>query len=370
MDPTEAFCPNPECPARGQTGQGNIVIHSRKEQRFKCRQCGKTFAQRKGSAFYRLRTPVETVTLVVTLLAHGCPVQAIVAAFGLDERTVASWLGRAGRQCQAVHEHLVEQPRDLRQVQADELRVKVQGGICWMAMALCVRFRLWLGGEVSPHRDLPLIRRLVERVRRCAVINRVLLFCTDGLSSYPSAIKKVFRDPERNGRHGRPRLVFWPHVLIAQVVKRYKERRVESVEHRPIVGNKRQIQRAVKRSQGQGVINTAFIERINGTFRERLGSLVRRSRALARKVVTLKHGMFLIGTIYNFCTPHGSLSLPAPGGKNAMPCTPATAAGITDRTWSVDKVLSYHVPPPRWVPPKARGRHSRKIQEWIDRWLK
>jgi hypothetical protein len=99
------------------------VIHSQKEQRYKCRQCGKTFAQRKGSAFYRLRTPVETVTLVVTLLAHGCPVQAIVAAFGFDERTVASWLGRAGKQCQAVHEHLVEQPRDLGQVQADELRV-------------------------------------------------------------------------------------------------------------------------------------------------------------------------------------------------------------------------------------------------------
>lgn len=217
MDPTEAFCPNPECPARGQTGRGNIVIHSQKERRFKCQQCGETFAQRKGSAFYRLRTPVETVTLVVTLLAHGCPVQAIVAAFGFDERTVASWLGRAGEQCQAVHEHLVEQPRDLRQVQADELRVKVQGGICWMAMALCVRFRLWLGGEVSPHRDLPLIQRLIERVRRCAVINRVLLFCTDGLSSYPSAIKKVFRDPERNGGRGRPRLVFWPHVLIAQV---------------------------------------------------------------------------------------------------------------------------------------------------------
>lgn len=153
-------------------------------------------------------------------------------------------------------------------------------------------------------------------------------------------------------------------------MKRYKERRVESVEHRPIVGNKRQIRRAVERSQGQGVINTAFIERINGTFRERLGSLVRRSRALARKVSTLTHGMFLIGTVYNFCTPHGSLRLPAPDGKKATTSTPAMAAGIADRTWSVEEVLSYHVPPPRWVPPKARGRHSRKIQEWIDRWLK
>ena len=32
MDPTTVFCPNLACPARGQTGQGNIGIHSRKEQ--------------------------------------------------------------------------------------------------------------------------------------------------------------------------------------------------------------------------------------------------------------------------------------------------------------------------------------------------
>jgi hypothetical protein len=154
-------------------------------------------------------------------------------------------------------------------------------------------------------------------------------------------------------------------------VKRYKEKRVEAVEHRPIVGNKGQIQRAVKRSQGQGVINTAFIEPLNGTFRERLGSLVRRSRALARNVSTLTHGMFLIGTIYNFCTPHSSLDATPSGQQSGTrTCTPAMAAGITRQIWSVREVLSYQVPPPRWLPPKARGRHSRKIQEWIDRWLK
>jgi hypothetical protein len=45
-------------------------------------------------------------------------------AFGYDDRTVAGWLARAGRSGQAVQEHLVEQPHDLGQVQADEIRVK------------------------------------------------------------------------------------------------------------------------------------------------------------------------------------------------------------------------------------------------------
>ena len=88
MDPQTVFCPNPDCPARGQVGEGNIGIHSQKEHRYCCRVCSQTFAARKGTAFYRLRTAEETVTLVLTLLAHGCPLQAIVVAFSLDERTV------------------------------------------------------------------------------------------------------------------------------------------------------------------------------------------------------------------------------------------------------------------------------------------
>ena len=205
MDPTTVFCPNRHCHARGQTGMGNISIHSRKEQRFICHECQKTFSARKGTVFYRLRTSAETVVIVVTLLAHGCPLQAIVAAFGFDERTIAAWWARSGHQGQAVHEYLVEQPRDLGQVQADELRVKKQGGIVWMALAMMVKTRLWLGGEVSEQRDMALIRRLVERVKRCAA-RRPLLVCTDGLVSYIRAIRETFRDPIHTGKGGRPRL--------------------------------------------------------------------------------------------------------------------------------------------------------------------
>ena len=41
--------------------------------------------------FEGLRTPTELIVIVVTRLSFGCPVQAIVQAYGLDERTVASW---------------------------------------------------------------------------------------------------------------------------------------------------------------------------------------------------------------------------------------------------------------------------------------
>jgi len=360
MDPTTVFCPNEHCPARGHIGKGNIGIHSRKEQRFICHACDKTFSATKGTVFSRLRTSAETVVLIVTLLAHGCPVQAIVAAFGFDERTVADWWARSGRQSQVVHEYLVEQPRDLGQVQADELRVKKQGGIVWMAFAMMITTRLWLGGEVSAQRDLPLIRRLIERVRRCAA-RRPLLICTDGLVAYIRAIRETFRDPIRTGQGGRPRLRPWRNVLIAQVVKRYERRRVVETERRIIAGTPARVETLRRRSQGDGVINTAYIERLNATFRERLAPLARRCRALARQTQTLHEGMFVVGTVYNLCTPHESLHA---GQKT----TPAMAAGITDHCWTMQELLSFPVPLPRWAPPKQRGRPSRAFQRLIARW--
>src|SRR3954471_19035125 len=307
MDPTTTFCPNQHCPARGQTGQDNIGIHSQKEQRFICHACHKTFSARKGTVFYRLRTSAETVMIVVTLLAHGCPLQAIVAAFGFDERTIADWWARSGRQGQAVHAYLVEQPRDLGQVQADELRVKKQGSIVWMALAMMVTTCLWLGGEVSARRDLPLIRRLIARVRRCAAC-RPLLVCTDVLVSDSRAMRETLRDPGHTGKGGRPRLRPWRHVFIAQVVKRYERRRVVAPERRMIDGTPARVETLRRRSQGDGVINTASIERLNATCGECLAPRARRCRALARHTLTLHEGMFLVGTVFNFCTPHESLS--------------------------------------------------------------
>jgi IS1 family transposase len=170
-----------------------------------------------------------------------------------------------------------------------------------MALAMMVKTRLWLGGEVSEQRDMPLIRRLIERVKRGAA-RRPLLVCTDGLVSYIRAIRETFREPVHTGQGGRPRRRPWRNILIAQVIKRYERRRVVETERRMVDGTPAGVETLRRRSQGDGVINTADIERLNATFRERLAALTRRGRALARRTPTLKHGMYVIGTIDNFCT--------------------------------------------------------------------
>ena len=86
MNLEKIFCPNLGCVAKGQCGRGNISVHSLKEKRGLCSVCEKSFSVSKGSIFYRLKTASQTVILVLTLLAYGCPIQAIVVAFGFDER--------------------------------------------------------------------------------------------------------------------------------------------------------------------------------------------------------------------------------------------------------------------------------------------
>src|SRR5437588_436374 len=137
MDPQSQFCHNPDCTARGQLGLGNISVHSRKDRRYRCSTCGRTFAATRDTPFYRLKKSADLVTTVITLLCHGCPVQAIVAAFGLDERTVADWRDRAGRHAHRFHDHRVLQGQvELGHVQADELYVKAVARRLWMAMAM------------------------------------------------------------------------------------------------------------------------------------------------------------------------------------------------------------------------------------------
>lgn len=368
MNSQTAFCPNSDCPASGQLGQGNIGIHSRKEQRYLCRVCGKTFSARAGTVFYWLHHPAALVTLVLTLMAYGCPLQAIVVAFQLDERTVRQWQARAGQHCQQVHERLVQQPRDLGQVQLDELRVKKQGGIVWLACALQVSTRLWLGGVLGAQRDSALLLQLVQRVRACALC-RPMLFCTDGFRAYVSVIQQVFREPLPRDRRGRPLLRPWDGILIAQVVKQYAQQHVVGVLRRVVQGTTSQIEAVLQQTQHTTTINTAYIERLNATWRSRLVGLVRRGRCLAHQASSLQHGLYLVGTVYNFCAYHKSLRLPGIiNGHKWIPRTPAIAAGLTDHRWTVHELLSFQVPPPRWTPPKRRGRPSAERKRLIARW--
>lgn len=372
MNPQALFCPNMDCPARGQVGKGNIHTHSLKEKRCICEVCGQTFTTTTGTIFYRLRSDPQLVMWVIVLLAYGCPVQAIVQAFGLDERTVCDWHRRAGKHCQQVHEHLVENSQhDLQQVQADEIKVKIQKGTIWMALAIWVPTRLWLGGVISPRRDLDLIQALADKVRKMALC-RPLLLAVDGLASYVSAFRNAFRSkfPRQAGELGRCKLVAWQDIAIVQVVKQRVEG-ILNIERRIVQGAEGLVERLIQTTQGKGVINTAFIERLNATFRQRIHSLTRRTRTLAQRAETLAAGMYIVGCFYNFCDFHHSLRLKLSVGSfgyHWVQRTPAIVARLTDHQWTPTELFNFKVHPPHWDPPKRRGRPSTAILQLAQQW--
>jgi hypothetical protein len=308
-----------------------------------------------------LRTPEETVTCAVTLLAHGCPPQAIVAAFGVDERTVAAWQERAGQHCQAVHrEHLEPGKVEREHVQADELWVKLVQRTLWLAHALAVPSRLWLGGVLGSARDGDLIRDLAAQVRRCAR-HLGILVCVDGLASYVTAFCRAFKETVRTGKRGGQPKRLPEGFLLGQVVKSALRCRVVAVAHRAVVGSLEAVEARVRSSGGGKGINTAFIERLNATFRSRLARLIRRGRCLARQERTLQAGMYLVGTVYNFCCFHRSLRQGhrEEAGRKWQERTPAMAAGLTDHRWSVGELLHHRVRPKPLDLDKWRGKRRK-----------
>jgi transposase-like protein/IS1 family transposase len=358
MKASEIFCPNEACIARGKIGQGNLVIHGRKRPRYKCKACSKTFSEKDGTMFEGLRKPTALIVIVVTLLAYGCPLQAIVHAFELDERTVARWRDRAGSHCEKVHKDKIEQGKlDMIHIQADEIWVKARRSIAWMGLAIVVPTRLWVAGVVSQTRDRNLADQLLQQVRRCSKTLCDLLVCTDGWSPYPNSIRRAFREKiKRAGKRGRCALEVWPELHIGTVIKHTVNKHLKEVIRQVSYGNLEKAMKLLEISNGGVMLNTSHIERFNGTIRERLASMTRKCRHASEKLLAFHTGMYLIGCTYNFCWFHQELSKSIEKGGLGMPCTPAMASGLTDHQWSLFELLSYKVAPPPLPIPKRRGR--------------
>jgi hypothetical protein len=175
---------------------------------------------------------------------------------------------------------------------------------------------------------------------------------------YPNSIRRAFREKMKStaGR-GRCALAVWPELHIGTVIKRTVKKHLKEVIRQMTHGSLEAALKLLERSRGGTMLNTSFIERFNGTMRERLAALTRKCRHAAHRLVALHTGMYLLGGTYNFCFPHHELSKTTHFG---CACTPAMAAGLTDHIWTVQEVLTYKIAPAPWVEPK-RSREKRVL---------
>ena len=211
---------------------------------------------------------------------------------------------------------------------------------------------------------------MAHQVRAIALC-RPLLLAVDGLNIYLTVLLDAFRTgiPRLPGQIGRMTLVRWPNIALVQVIKS-KRAGTWDIRRFIVQGEKSMIDRLLQATQEGGMINTAYIERLNATFRQRLACLFRRTRHLARRSGTLQESMYVLGCVYNFCDFHQSLRLRLSVGRHGfrwVQRTPALAAGLTDHPWSLLELFSQKTPPRPWIA-KGRGRLPIRLKKRMRRY--
>jgi IS1 family transposase len=174
------------------------------------------------------------------------------------------------------------------------------------------------------------------------------LLTSDEYKPYTTAILGAYGQtvtPPRTGKPGRPQAPYLlpPDDLVyATVHKTRSQGKVVKVDFRPVFGNEETVRQALERSVVSQQVNTAFIERHNGTDRNRNARKTRKTYCFSKDWQVHQDVTYFTMYSYNFCWPVRTLRQKDEAG-HWKPRTPAMAAGLTDHVWSLREWLSYPV---------------------------
>jgi IS1 family transposase/transposase-like protein len=384
VDTHTRYCPRKMCAYYGWVGLGNIRANGHPGRRtwrqLHCVVCDTYFLETHGTLFYGKPPPAERLVQVVTALAEGLGIRAAARVFAVDPNTVLAWLSETSA-------HLVTFSRSLlhdvhvNHMQLDEVfavlgehkagQVSDTEAIeplprspCWIWVAIDPVSKLLLAVDVG-ERTLAMAQRLVHQAVHVLTPGCLPLFLTDGFKEYATALLTHFGHwvqlprSQAKGPAPKPRWMPRPELLYAQVVKMYRRRHLVRMRPRVVFGTLAQVTHVLAPLGWH--INTAFIERVNLTLRHHIAAVGRRVMTVAKSAAGLRDQLHLYHTYYNFCLPHASLRVPLvhpepTKGTGSAKCwgprTPAMAAGLTDRVWTLREVLLYRVPP--WPQPAER----------------
>jgi hypothetical protein len=382
VDTTGHFCPQPDCSYRGWVDWGNIRANGhpngRRWRQLVSLSCHGYFLETVGTPFHAKQVDVDKFVWAITALAEGLGIRAVARIFETDPKTVLSWLAEAAEHLEAFSRYHL---RDVRaeHIQMDELFAllsavkdgqvteskaikRLSRSPQWVWVAMDPVSKLIVAWDVGP-RTQAMGQRLVHQVTQVLAPDCAPLFFTDGFREYLIALVTHYGQwiqPERlqaKGPKPKPRWMPQPQLLYAQVVKSYRRRRIAGVKHRVVFGAAETIESILVKRGWK--INTSFLERLYLDFRQHVAAIGRRVNTLCKHEAGLRQQLTLFQSYHNFVLTHASLRLPLPdrmdtmgAGKRWQPRTPAMAAGLTDRVWSVREILMYRVPP--WPQPQVR----------------
>jgi len=292
-------------------------------QRFRCRDCGKTWTERTPEPIGRMRIPPDRAMMCLRMLLEGCSIRSVERLTGTNRNTIMDLVVLVGERCQWFMEDVIHK-LPVQEVQADEV-----WGFCGCKQK--TKERLGYGEEfgdaycftaIERHTKLLLAWHLGKRTTastfrfarklRNATAGRFHL-TTDGFHPYRQAMT--------NSLGGR--IDFAILIKIFAPVKgnaasvRYSPGKIISTEKRAISGNpdnKRTV--------------TSHAERHNLTIRMQMRRMTRLTNGFSKKWENHEAALGLFFCYYNFCRVHSTIKK-----------TPAMEAGLTTHIWSVQELL-------------------------------
>jgi transposase-like protein/IS1 family transposase len=289
-------------------------------QRYRCRQCAKTFTEPHNGHFFGMYTPAEKAALILKMLVEGVSVRSIERLTGVHRDTILRLLLAAGQRCERLLENELRAVA-VRDVQCDEIWGFVgckeknnedgdpRRGDAYCFVALERNSKLivsWHLGRRTARDTVAFTEKIDEATKGRFQIT------TDGFRPYVDAVQYSLGT----------------RVDFAQLVKVYAVPRDGEQRYSPA-----EVVDAVPVPRW-GVPNfqricTSHVERQNLTMRMQIRRLTRLTNAFSKKWENLKAALALHFAWYNFCRVHSALRV-----------TPAMESGLTDHIWTVGELFN------------------------------
>lgn len=237
--------------------------------------------------------------------------------------TVSKLLAEAGEACLAIHDETVRNV-PAKRVQCDEIwsfcyakqanvakatAAPAEAGDVWTWTAIDADSKLIVSYLVGG-RDAGYATEMMYDLQ-ARLANRVQL-TTDGHKAYLEAVEDAFGGD----------------VDYAQLIKLYGPTIAAPGRYSPpaCIGVRK---RRVEGNPDVEHVSTSYVERANLTMRMSMRRFTRLTNAFSKKLDNHVHALALYFAFYNFCRIHKSLRI-----------SPAMAAGITDRLWSMEDIVA------------------------------
>lgn len=297
-------------------------------QRFQCKRCGKAFKEEQPLDGVRIET--KKAAQVLAMLFEGIGINAICRLTFLNKRTVLNILESAGEQCARLMDSKVRNVT-VKQVAVDEVHSFVarraqfveandpERGAFFCFLSIDRDTKLILNWRVGK-RSTEDCRAFMEDLKQRTNGERFQL-STDGYAGYTGHRGAVFQTFRHEIDYGTEVKVFGPmetrRSSTSRVSSKYNPLVCKSVKRTAQIGN-----------PDMDMVNTSHVERLNLTLRLFNRRFTRSTLGFSKTVQNHRYAFVIWAALYNFTRTH-----------SAHGQTPAQAAGITDRKWTIEELL-------------------------------